>query len=97
MKTIEVYEQSGTFFTTDHKQIGYSPDMIKGIVDLLSSPNFAYTRAKNYGIAIIHKDPKSPTGVLNVGGLPYELEFLIAKSQKYGSPLSPTEDLRTAR
>jgi hypothetical protein len=79
-----------------HKVEGITPEYLKKVIGHLTSPSFSYTRANTYGIAIYHKDDKSPTGVINVGGLPYEYEFLIERFQKFGSPLSPVEDKRTA-
>jgi len=96
-KEIKGYQEWGTIKTDDHKTVGFTPEKIQKAIELLKRPDFLYTRWKNYGIAVYVKDQDSPTGVRNAGGIPHELEFLITSIQKYGAPLSPTEDLRTAR
>ena len=99
MKEADVngYLEGGTILTNDHKTVGFTPERIQKVIELLQHPKFRYTRWKNYGIAVYVGDDESPTGVRNAGGIPHELEFLIKHFQKYGAPLSPTEDLRTAR
>jgi len=99
MKEAEIngYLEGGTIHTNDHKTVGFTPEAIQKAVNLLKHPKFRYTRWKNYGIAVYVGDDESPTGVRNAGGIPHELEFLIKDYQKFGAPLSPTEDLRTAR
>ncbi len=93
---IDGYLEYGTIKTKDHKTVGFTPERIQKVIELLKHPKFAYTRWKHYGIQVYVKDATSPTGVLQAGGIPLELEFLIKEFQKYGAPLSPTEDLRTA-
>ena len=95
-KEINGYQEWGTILTNDHKTVGFTPKRVQEVIELLKHPQFAYTRMKNYGIAVYVKDSSSPTGVINAGGIPKELEFLIKEFQNYGQPLSPTEDLRTA-
>ena len=98
MKTSDVngYLEGGTIKTIDHELVGFTPERIHQVINLLKHPKFLYTRWKNYGISFYVKDETSPTGVRNAGGIPHALEFLITDYQNYGSPLSPTEDLRTA-
>lgn len=92
-----IYQEMGAFKEEgSHKQLGITFEYLQTIIEQLQSPNFAYTRWKNYGIAIIHKDDKSPTGVKNVGGLPKKMAFLIKAIRGDDRTLSPTEDLRTA-
>ena len=93
---INGYLEGGTIKTNDHKTVGFTPERITKVIELLKHPKFLYTRWKDYGIQVYIKDDKSPTGVILAGGIPLELEFLIKEFQKYGAPLSPTEDLRTA-
>jgi len=99
MKEAEVngYLEGGTIMSNEHKTLGFTPERIKRVVELLNHPKFLYTRWKEYGIQVYIKDEDSPTGVILAGGIPLELEFLIKRFQKFGAPLSPTEDLRTAR
>ena len=91
------YREYGTIKTEDHKPVGFTAEKIQKCIELLKHPKFAYTRWKDYGISVYVKDETSPTGVINAGGIPHELEFLIKEFQKFGAPLSPTEDLRTGR
>ena len=95
MKTADVngYLEGGTIKTADHKTVGFTPEAIQKAIELLKHPKFAYSRWKNYGIAIYVRDDESPTGVRNAGGIPHELEFLIKDYQKYGQPLQGLEAL----
>ena len=99
MKEADVngYLEGGTILTNDHKTVGFTPERIQKVVEMLKHPKFLYTRWRPYGIQVYIKDENSPTGVILLGGMPHELEFLIKDYQKFGAPLSPTEDLRTAR
>ena len=60
----------------------------------VKSKHFAYTRQRFYGVSIYVKWKWSPTGVVQMGGVPDD-EVHKLKDKK--SPLSPTEDLRSAR
>ncbi len=79
---------------SDYKIVAITSESLRTAIEQLRSPKFAYTRAKNYGIAIYHKDNDSPTGVINVGGISSEFSWLVDLFSK--GTLSPTEDLRTA-
>ena len=61
----------------------------------LTHPNFVYSRFRSYGISFYARDPYSPTGVSIIGGCSHEEWSELQKLAKT-SPLSPTEDLRTA-
>lgn len=88
------YVQGGTIHTADHQEIGYTKATVEKAIKIIKNPNFLYARWKKYGIQCYGRDNTSPTGVINIGGIPNELEFLLTALGKTSS-LSPTEDLRT--
>lgn len=98
MKTSDVngYLEWGTIKTNDHKTIGFTPERIKEVIAKLRHPDYLYCRSRYYGITIYVRDNESPTGVIGIGGMPHELEFLVDLFHPNCGPLSPTEDLRTA-
>jgi hypothetical protein len=81
-------------------------DKLAAFEAAVSSPNFAYTRAKSwradgwvenkwdYIVYVYHRNPTSPTGVTCEGSLSNidEADRLLAKHGR-PSPLSPTEGL----
>lgn len=79
----------------DHDTIGFTADFIKQCIASIIDPNYLYSRQKNGYISIYGRDDSSPTGVMLIGGIPNELEYLLAAFKKI-SQLSPTEDMRTA-
>lgn len=90
------YLQFGTISTqSTHEIIGFTADYVRTVIGYITAPNYLYARQKNGYISIYGKDDTSPTGVCLIGGLPNELEYLLAAFGKTGQ-LSPTEDLRTA-
>ncbi len=62
--------------------------------ELVASSYFAYSRHKNHGVNIYCKSPFSPTGIELARGISHEVADKILSGTS--SPLSPTEDLRTA-
>ncbi|MDD4972513.1 MAG: hypothetical protein PHT07_24035 [Paludibacter sp.] len=63
----------------------------------LTSPNYAYSRERNYGTTIYHLDLKSPTGVSAACGMPNKIADAMLRKFGHTSSLSPTEDLRSLR
>jgi len=90
------YMEGGNIYEEGQaKVIAVTPGKVEKMIALIQNPRFAYSRQTNYGIAIYHHDPESPTGVINAGGIPNEFEFLLYRLGRTGQ-LSPTEDLRSA-
>jgi len=81
-----------------HENCGDYPceECMAAIVAALTSPNYAYSRARYYGTTIYHKDPTSPTGVSSVCTMGNKIADEMLCKYGHTSSLSPTEDLRTA-
>jgi hypothetical protein len=68
-------------------------DEYKSVEKALSDPDFAYCRKTSYGVAIYKRDPKSPSGVSNIGGASTMALIHFIKSE--ANILSPTEGLKS--
>jgi len=78
-----------------HDIVGYTTDKFKKAVEIIKSDNYLYARHTRYGINLYGRNEKSPTGVMLIGGIPHEWDFLLTALGRT-SELSPTEDKRTA-
>lgn len=91
----EGYIEFNEIYSSEHEKLGYTTQSIKRCIELIRHPKFMYSRQTRYGISIYAKDETSPTGVLMIGSIPAELDFLLYALGKTGQ-LSPTEDKRSA-
>jgi hypothetical protein len=72
----------------------------KSILDLpleeqIKHPDFCYSRSREYGVTLYFRTKYSPTGVIGIGGCSHEEARILFNGNK--SPLSPTENLQSAR
>ena len=65
------------------------------VEEFIGSKHFAYARHKEHGVSLYARSEWSPTGVERVKGLSHEEAKVLLKGRN--SPLSPSEELRTAR
>lgn len=80
----------------DHETVGITPQELQRVIAMIKHPDFLYARTRNYGTSFYKRDNTSPTGVIEFGGVSNEFSFIVDALTHIG-PLSPTEDLRTAR
>lgn len=90
------YLQFGEVRGEEHDLIALTVKSFKKAVELVSHPQYAYSRQKNGYVNIYVRDQNSPTGVSLAGGISDDLDFLLDALGRTGQ-LSPTEDLRTAK